>query len=157
MPEEFASAPLEISLRDYVDLLRRRKAIIIQTFVVALAVGVVVSLMAKPRYRTGARILVEGKSYSVGQYDSSNPLAGLFMQDSGHDILTQIEVLQGDKVVADTYQAAGVPPGTVAFSVKRVGETDIIDIGADSLIPDNAERFAKALPTTYRQYVMGNR
>src|SRR5438874_9776853 len=100
MPDEFATRSLEISLRDYVDLLRRRQVVIIQMTVLALSVGVILSLTGKPFYRAGARMLVEGKSYAVGQYDTGNPLSGLFMQDSGHDIMTQMEVLQGEKVTA---------------------------------------------------------
>ena len=37
----------EITLRDYVDLLRRRRAIIIQTFVLVVTVGVIVTFMTE--------------------------------------------------------------------------------------------------------------
>lgn len=40
----------DVSVRDYLDLLRRRKAIIIQTFVIVLVVGVMVTVMTKPLY-----------------------------------------------------------------------------------------------------------
>ena len=63
----------EISLRDYIDLLRRRKAIVIQTFVVVFVVGAIVTFLSKPVYHTGTRILVEGKSATLGASYSQTP------------------------------------------------------------------------------------
>ena len=147
----------ELSLRDYMDLLRRRKAIVIQTFMVVFVLGVAVTFMAKPVYRTSARILVEGRTYNVASYSSDNPLAGLFTADSGHDILTQLEVLQGDRVLADAYKDGDVPPGSAHLEVRQVNGTDVIELLVESNTPTYAERLAKALPNTYLNYVTGNR
>ena len=147
----------ELSLRDYMDLLRRRKAIVIQTFMVVFVLGVAVTFMAKPVYRTSARILVEGRTYNVAQYSSDNPLVGLFTPDSGHDILTQLEVLQGDRVLADAYKDGDVPPGSAHLEVRQVNGTDVIELLVESNTPTYAERLAKALPNTYLNYVTGNR
>lgn len=147
----------ELSLRDYMDLLRRRKAIVIQTFMVVFVLGVAVTFMAKPVYRTSARILVEGRTYSVAQYSSENPLVGLFTPDSGHDILTQLEVLQGDRVLADAYKDGDVPPGSAHLEVRQVSNTDVIELLVESNTPTYAEHLAKALPNTYLNYVTGNR
>ncbi|MCW3054904.1 MAG: hypothetical protein JWN14_4074 [Chthonomonadales bacterium] len=147
----------ELSLRDYMDLLRRRKAIVIQTFMVVFVLGVAVTFMAKPVYRTSARILVEGRSYQVASYSTDNPLVGLFTPDSGHDILTQLEVLQGDRVLADAYKDGDVPPGSAHLEVRQVNGTDVIELLVESNTPTYAERLAKALPNTYLNYVTGNR
>src|SRR5579862_4335522 len=147
----------DMSLRDYVDVFRRRRAIIIQTFVVVAVVGLLVTFLTKPLYRTGSRILVEGKSYYVTQFDPTNPLGNLFTADSGHEVDTQIEVLQGEKVIADAYQASGVRPGTVSISAKQAGSTDVIDITAESNNRYSAQRVANALPAVYLNYVTGNR
>jgi len=147
----------ELSLRDYMDLLRRRKAIVIQTFMVVFVLGVAVTFMAKPVYRTSARILVEGRTYNVASYNADNPLVGLFQPDSGHDILTQLEVLQGDRVLADAYKDGDVPPGSAHLEVRQVNGTDVIELLVESNTPTYAERLAKALPNTYLNYVTGNR
>ena len=147
----------ELSLRDYMDLLRRRKAIVIQTFMVVFVLGVAVTFMAKPVYRTSARILVEGRSYQVASYSTDNPLVGLFTPDSGHDILTQLEVLQGDRVLSDAYKDADVPPGSAHLEVRQVNGTDVIELLVESNTPTYAEKLAKALPNTYLNYVTGNR
>jgi polysaccharide biosynthesis transport protein len=147
----------EMSMRDYVDLLRRRKAIILQTFMVVFVLGVAITFMAKPVYRTTARILVEGKSFNINQLDNTNPLSALFGVESGHDINTQLEVLMGDKVLADAYKDADVPPGSSKLSVSEVNHTDVIELVVESSQPTYAERLAKTLPFTYLTYVTGNR
>src|ERR1041385_6456042 len=101
MHDEIAPQSSELTLRDYMDLLRRRRAIVIQTFMVVFVLGVAITFMAKPIYRTSARILVEGKTFALQAVDNSNPLSGIFMADTGHDIATQIEVLKGDKVLSE--------------------------------------------------------
>src|SRR5579871_1561312 len=120
MHEDNLQSSSELSLRDYMDLLRRRRAIVIQTFIVVFVLGLAITFMAKPVYRTSARILVEGKSYAVNTVDANNPLNNLFMADTGHDIATQIEVLQGDKVLSDAYKDSDVPPGAAKLEVHAV-------------------------------------
>ena len=157
MLEEASPQTAELSLRDYMDMLRRRKAIVIQTFMVVFVLGVAVTFMAKPVYRTSCRILVEGKAFTINSFDSGNPLSAIFSPDSGHDIATQIEVLQGDRVLADAYKDADVPPGSARLDVHEVSATDIIEIVVESNTPTYAERLARALPNTYLNYVTGNR
>ena len=147
----------EMSLRDYVDLLRRRKSIVLQTFMVVFVLGVAITFMAKPVYRTSARILVEGKSFNINSLDSGNPLSALFGADTGHDINTQLEILMGDKVLSDAYKDADVPPGSSKLSVNQVNGTDVIELVVESSTPTYAERLAKTLPNTYMGYVTGNR
>ena len=147
----------EISLRDYIDLLRRRKAIVIQTFVVVFVIGAIVTFMPKPQYRTSARILVEGKSNTVAAYGPGDPLSGFSVQDAGHDITTQIEILQGSELMQKAYEEAGVPPGSVALDVKQINNTDVIELTAQSGSADFATRFARALPAAYMRFFTSSR
>src|SRR5579871_4995821 len=157
MHEDNLQSSSELSLRDYMDLLRRRRAIVIQTFIVVFVLGLAITFMAKPVYRTSARILVEGKSYAVNTVDANNPLNNLFMADTGHDIATQIEVLQGDKVLSDAYKDSDVPPGAAKLEVHAVNSTDVIELIVESNTPTYAERLAKTLPNTYLNYITSNR
>src|SRR3954470_532402 len=111
--EEKNSAVPEVSIRDYVDMLRRRKAIVIQTFVVVFVIGAVVTFMSKPVYRTSTRILVEGNGSGVSTNGSGDPLQGFQNREVTHDVLTQLEILQGAELMRQAYVDAGVPPGTV--------------------------------------------
>ena len=157
MEENSRKSANEVSISEYLDVLRRRKGILIQTFVIVFVLGAIVTFLAKPVYRANARILVEGKSLTVAQYNGADPLSNLFLPDTGHDVTTQIEVLQGQKVVGEAYKAAGVPPGTVKLDVKQLGTTDIIDLTTESTNAGYAEQLARTLPDTYQQYFTGNR
>ena len=156
MQEENAKTS-DVSIREYLDMLQRRKGILLQTFVSVFVVGVVITFMTKAQYRASARVLVEGKSYYVQQFDPGNPMGSLFSADAGHEVETQLEVIQGEKVVADTYKAAGIPPNTVKLQAKQSGSTDVIDVIAESRSPLYAQRFANTLPEVYLNYVTGNR
>ena len=157
MEENSRKPAAEVSISEYLDVLQRRKVILIQTFVIVFVLGAIVTFLSKPVYRASARILVEGKSMTVAQYNGADPLSNLFLPDTGHDVTTQIEVLQGQKVVAEAYKAAGVPPGAVKLDVKQLGTTDIIDLTTESNNADYAEALAKSLPETYQEYFTGNR
>ncbi len=157
MSEEFSTQASEISLRDYADLLRRRKYIVLQTFVLVLMVGTIVTFLTKPTYRAGARILVEGREFTVAQYNTSDPLSSLFMPDAGHDIATQIEVLQSARVMNDAYKEAGITPADARVDIKQIGATDVIEILTESNKTDYAERMAQVLPDIYLKYMTGNR
>lgn len=157
MTEELNPQAREFSLRDYLDILRRRKGIAIQTFVLVCLVGVLATFMTKPTYRTSARILVEGRELTLAQYNTSDPLANLFMPDVGHDIATQLEVLGGEEVMRDAFSTANVSPLDVKLDIKQVGQTDVIEIAAESNTPDYAVRITRTLPDIYRKYMTGDR
>jgi capsular exopolysaccharide synthesis family protein len=151
------NTPNETSLRDYLDLLRRRKKIILQTFMIVVIFGLALTVLTRPLYRTSSRILVEGKEVTFAQVNTSDPLNGLFIPDNGHDVTTQIEVLQGDKVQADAYKLAGVRAGAVRLDIKQVNSTDVIEITAESNDSNAAVNLANALPKIYVNYIDGNR
>ena len=155
--EEKTSTSVELSITDYMDVIRRRKGTILQTFLLVLLVGIVVTFLAKPVYRAGARILVEGKTLALSQINTTDPLYQIMQPDPGHDVSTQIEILQGASVLKDVYKEAGVTPGAVNLTVKQFGTTEVIDIIVESINAKDAENFAAALPGTYRKFLTGNR
>ncbi len=157
MQEDVNAQPNEVSLREYLDILLRRKAIVVQTFVVVLVVGAVATWLSKPVYRSTARILVEGKALSVAQYNANDPLSGLFTNSTGHDVSTQIEVLQSPTVVAEAFEKVDIPRLAVDLKAKQVEETDVIEITAESTNRNYAGAIARQLPETYKGYVSGNR
>ncbi|MCC6730890.1 MAG: polysaccharide biosynthesis tyrosine autokinase [Chthonomonadales bacterium] len=147
----------DVTLRDYLDLLRRRKAIIVQTFVVVFVVGAVVTFLTKPIYRSTTRILVEGKSLKLAQYNANDPLSGLFTDNAGHDVATQLEVIQSDAVMKNAFETLSIPRESVDVKVRQVDDTDVIEIAADSTSANRAERVAKELPRTYLKAIKGDR
>src|SRR5437588_3932305 len=89
-----ALPPAEINLRDYLDVLRRRKAIMLQTFVVVLAVGILTTLLSRPVYESSAKLLVVASSPQVQFINQDNPLASVLAQTQPDSVATQIETLQ---------------------------------------------------------------
>ncbi len=144
------SAP-SLSLRDFLAILRRRKAIALNIFVLVVALGVGITLLTKPTYRTSARLLVQGSSRSLSIANDSNPFSSVFQGKPGRDIDTQIEVLRSSEVLNRVYQAAGLAPGTVNVDVRRVQQTDVIELTVTSTSKEAAEKFATAMPQVYQQ------
>src|SRR5689334_8048711 len=75
------------SLRDLLSVIRRRKAIAIRTFLLVVALGVALTFMTKPLYRSTARILVEGKASTIALSNTTDPLSNLFLPTTGHDVV----------------------------------------------------------------------
>jgi capsular exopolysaccharide synthesis family protein len=157
MTDETTSLSNELSLRDYIDLFRRRRAIFLQTFVMVVVIGLVVTFMTKPVYRSASRILVEGKQIAFGQYNANDPLSNLFLSPNGHDVLTQIEVLQSAKLMNEVFQSAGVANRSVAVGISQVGETDVVEITCESENPISAEKVAAAVPEQYLKFMSKSR
>jgi capsular exopolysaccharide synthesis family protein len=160
-----ASPASDISLQEFMDVLRRRKVVILQTFIVIVVVGVLIGVLTKPVYRATTDILVEGKSLAISSYNTDDPVSDVFMPNTGYDVPTQIEVLQSDQVLEDAHKVAGIPFNRLAdkntrlvkLTVKQVADTNVIEITCDSNNPQYAEKLAEALPKTYLHYSTGDR
>lgn len=159
------SRPDEVAPQEILQVLKRRKLVVIQTFAVIVAVGILITFVTRPVYRSMTRVLVEGKSLTLSQVNANDPLSNLFLPPAGYDVGTQIEVLQSEKVLDETYKAAGIPlrfasgkkDRSVNLKVKQIGDTNVIEITADSTEPAYAEGMTKMLPATYLKYITGNR
>ena len=156
-PEVAASASPPPSLRDFFEILRRRKAIAFNAFLLVVILGIVVTLMTKPVFSTGLRLLVEGRSNTLSVNTSSDPLSSVFQPPPGREVDTQIEILRSSRVMGDVYKEAGIAPGSVGVAVQRVGTTDVIDIAVTSNQRDTADRFAEALPKVYERQTRDER
>lgn len=140
-----------LSLRDFLAILRRRKAIALNTFILVVALGIAVTLMTKPTYRTGARLMVQGPSRSYSIASNDNPLTTIFQPKPGRDIDTQIEILRSAQVLDRVYKEAGIAPGTVSVDVRRLQQTDFIELTTTSTSKEAAQKFATVMPQVYQQ------
>jgi polysaccharide biosynthesis transport protein len=155
MKPQFQAAN-EVTPQEFLSILRRRKLVILQTFAVTVAIGIIFTFVTKPIYRSATRILVEGRSLTISQINANDPVSGLFLPSAGFDVGTQIEVLQSKNVLDDAYKQAGRAAKT-SLKIKQVAETNVIEITADSTDPKSAEKLADALPKVYLRYITGNR
>lgn len=115
----------EVSLRDYLDLLRRRSATILYTAALVLIVGIIIALVSRPIYSAGGRLLVTQQNPQLEMNDLRNPFAGALTTSSGHNIETQIQVLTTPELMSDAYKAAGQAPGDPRINVSISSEKDI--------------------------------
>ena len=150
--QEETTAQEEVSLRDYLDLLRRRSAIIIQTVVAALVIGIVVAVVSSAVYSSGGRLLVAPSVQGNVIRNASDPIEGIATNGSVHNVETQLEVLMNNQLVGDAYKAAGVTAGDprVHVSVARRSEDiDIIDVSSEAHDPKVAQDVAENLMLLY--------
>ena len=140
MDLENENAPTGFSLPDFLAVLQRRRAIILQAFVLIAVVGCVQALLAKNVYQASAKLLVEGPSYNLSTVDSTNPLSSLFEMSQQQTVDTQVEVLQAAPLLDQVEMQAG----TAAISVAAVGQTNVIGVTAESGDP----KVAAAAPNT---------
>jgi capsular exopolysaccharide synthesis family protein len=136
-----------ISLREYGDVLRRRRAIILQTFVIVLVAGVLVTLFTPPTYQAKARLLIEAPSYIINQA-TTDPLADLFRINQQYSLMTQVEMLQTQDMrrrVQSKLSTQSLP----ALGVVGVDGTQIIEVTAEG---DNPELVMQAPNTLLEIY-----
>ena len=138
-----------ISLREYGDVLRRRRAIILQTFVVILVAGVLVTIFTAPTYRSTARLLLEAPSYTINQVNSSDPLGDLFRINNQYSIGTQVELLQTESIRKEVMEKLGAP-SLPSMTISGVENTQIIEVISEG---DNPELVANAANSLLELYV----
>jgi capsular exopolysaccharide synthesis family protein len=148
----------EISLRDYVNIVKRRRLVIVLASLVIFGIGAVSNYMTRPVYRSSTRMLVDvAPQGSYGPYSGDPVLSQFFMQGNVGDINTQIEIIKSEGVMAAAYRESGVPAGSVSLSVGQASQTSVLDIAADSQNADAARRLLDALPRVYVKNITWNR
>src|SRR5687768_7372655 len=90
-----ASRP-DLNLTAYIDVIRRRRTIFIQMFVMVVAIGLVVTALSKPVYQAYATIMVPTGGATVGVFDAKDPIAMIMAQARPEPIKTQVQILQSE-------------------------------------------------------------
>ncbi|NUQ70118.1 MAG: polysaccharide biosynthesis tyrosine autokinase [Chthonomonadales bacterium] len=145
----------ELSLRDYINVLIRRRYAVAVTFVSVCALVGGYTWFSRPVYRASFRMVVRNEQSNRRGFDL--PLESLFALNANRDIQTQMQVLQGAILRNRILEKAKLPQGTVRLSVQQIGETDVLEVWVDSQEPKAAVKFARHLPEVYREYVIETR
>lgn len=131
--------------QDYMRILRRRRAVIVQSFVLITVVAIVVTLMTKPVYQARARLLVENPTASYNAIDTANPLSGILALSQPQTVATQVEVLQSPSLQQQVIEKVG----TATLAVDAVQDTNVIEATAESNDPTTAANAANTLLQLY--------
>src|SRR5689334_10532842 len=122
----------EVNLRDYLDILRRRKFIFLQVFGLVAGLGMLGARSGKPLYQTHTRLLVASGSSSLSIIDSNNPIATMLAAAQPYPLETQMQLIQSAPFLDEAFRAAKVVPRREilppAVSVESTEGTHILQI-----------------------------
>jgi capsular exopolysaccharide synthesis family protein len=143
------AAAQELNLQDFVGLIRRRKAVFIEVFVMVLAVGIVATALSKPVYQTHAKLLVTAGSSSVNVVDSNNPIATMLAAAQPDSVDTQLQVLQTGPFLDDARRLAGVVPRRDVLppsaKMEAIEGTNVIQVTVEGGNRQDVAKFANAI------------
>jgi len=145
MEPEVDNSLAAVSLQEYWQILRRRRTIIIQSFLIVAVVGTILTMLAKPVYQASARILVDPPSMTLNTGDLSNPLNGILNTPPPLSVPTQVELLQSRPLLSAF--KGRIDPN--AISVSQVKDTNIIEVTAESSDPNTAASVPNTLLQAY--------
>ncbi|MGI4788480.1 MAG: GumC family protein [Janthinobacterium lividum] len=134
MEPETQQATAGFSLQEYLAILRRRRAVICQAFILISVLGISQALMAKNVYEASAKLLVDGPSYNLNTIDANNPLSSLFEMSDQQTVETQVVVLQAQPLLDQVTQQVG----SASLSIINVPGTNVIEVSGDSGSPKTA-------------------
>jgi polysaccharide biosynthesis transport protein len=130
------------TLRDYGNVLRRRKWLIIISVLLAALVAGGLSAVQTPIYATSSQVLVESRSQD-----------GLFENRGGYvderAIETEIRVIEGEAVQSRVQQNLGLDTPPSPATATAVGYTDVIEITVRDANAANAQTLANAYAAAY--------
>lgn len=138
LPQEAAAEP---DLRDYLQILRRRKFVIALSVAVVFAVALGVSYLQTPRYAAAAKLLLKPRT---SQSVFANQSQGYV--DPVRSVQTEIEVINTEPVQDIVRRKIGSAPGVRA---RVVGQTDLITVRAESTDAARAALIANTYAAAY--------
>lgn len=137
--------PPELELRDYLAVLRRRRATVGLTTLVVVAAALVLSLLQDPVYRAETELLLRPR---VAEEVLGGD-AGTTRNNPDRDIQTQIRIITSEPVKELVRERVGSAP---EVSARPVSGTDIVIVAAESTDPEEAAVVANAYAEAYRQF-----
>ena len=138
----------ELDLRHYVEVLRRRKMVVILATVLVTTLAVLVSLRQAPQYRATAEVLLqESEAEQI-----LGPTADLQTPQENR-VETEIGVIKSSVVRDAVEEVLGREP---VVKVDGQGDTDIVEISATSTEPEVAAETANTYATVYVEWKKTN-
>src|SRR5713101_2267694 len=144
----------DVNLNDYLDIIRRRRWIIIQTFAVVTAIGLITTMMTTPIYRATAKLKVEAAPLTISTQNTDNPLSSILSQAQPDSVETQMQLLQVEPFIQRALRAAGVTSRAgrpePEIKVSNIDRTNVIVVQVDSPSSREAASVAEAMLQLHR-------
>ena len=138
LPQEAAEQP---DLRDYMQVLRRRKFVVALSVAVVLGVSLGVSYLQTPRYAASAKLLLKQRA---SQSVFANQPQGYV--DPVRSVQTEIEVIKTEPVQDIVRKKIGSAP---PVQVRSVGQTDLVTVRAESTDAARSSLIANTYAAAY--------
>lgn len=139
-----------MELRDYLNVIRARKWIIIQAVVIVTLTAVVVSLVQPPVYEAAAKVLISESDSGISLFGSVLPELSSQPERS---LQTQVELMQLRPLAEDTIRQLGLEITSeellAQIEIDSVGLTNIVEVRARSGERERAAEIANAMAGAY--------
>ena len=145
--EESEVAVPSLSLRDLIQVLRRRKSTALITFSAVATLVVVAALLAKAQYLSMASLLLENQ----GAKPNISEVSDILAPQGGMAVESQVQLLNSPLILDEVYRQTKIDPGSVNVAVNRVEQTTKIEITGISQSPEDAQKFVAMVPKVYQQ------
>ncbi len=130
----------EPELRDYLRVVRRRRALIAITVGLAVGLALLASYLQTPVYAGTARMLIQPRP-GVSPFETANGA-----RTDTQFVATEIEVIKGEPVQDEVRRQLGSAP---RISVRPVGTTAVVQVSSESTDPERAAAVANAYVEAY--------
>jgi succinoglycan biosynthesis transport protein ExoP len=142
----------ELTTRELLAILRRRRWTLVGTFALFVAIAAVLTSRATPIYQAHATMVIEQAPLRLQKIEDG-PLEKLMQPAQPHTIATQIQMLKSGPLQARVMKRLGPLPDEAYpdLGVGQVGETEILQVMAESSDPRVARDAANGLVAEYIQ------
>jgi polysaccharide biosynthesis transport protein len=146
----------DLGLREYLQILRRRKWIVLEAIIIVPLAAVALSLRQSPLYESSADVLLRYQSLPSTLSGINDPNSYSYAIDPNRSTNTSLQVaalpaLQ-DRVAA-ALRSRGVPTSSVgATGVAEVGDTDVLRFTSSTGDPATAEATATEYARQFTRY-----
>jgi len=143
----------EMGLREYLQIIQRRRWIVIEVFIVLVGIVAIGSFLQAPVYRAAAALLVETEGPSFGRYEELPIVtSGLDMTraatiETHKRLLTTRPVLEA--VIQDLDLQVDIEKLRRQISIETFRDTDVIEIHAEDGDPQLARDIANSVANNY--------
>lgn len=112
-----------ISLRDFLQVIFKRKFQILVFFVVTVGLGTLLSIIAKPQYEAEAKLLINvgRENFYAPEMPISQQRSAVFVPNKEEQINSEIEILKSDYLIEKVVEALG--PRQIYPEIKEAKKT----------------------------------
>lgn len=135
----------EMTLRDYLRVIARRKGILVTAILFALVGSLAITLLQEPIYQAEAQLLVQPRSGDTVFEDDP----AVNVQNLERAIQTEIQVVEGQRVRTRVREDLGLDTDPPRVNASAVGSTDIVSVKVRSADPETAQVLADAYTEAY--------